>query len=135
MTNDDCADLAECSAFRQTLLARPPGIIHGTAGLLGLLLGTAVLWAAVTEADLVVRVSGRVRPRSLPQQVVYGAGGETFRTPAEGRVVAVAVRPGDAVRQGQLLIQLDTEALDNEIAKHQRTIQTGEEELAGLDRL
>src|SRR5262245_49389986 len=89
--SDTFADLAECSAFRQTLLARPPGIIHGTAGLLGLLLGTAVLWSAVTEADLVVRVGGRVRPRSLPQQVVYGAGGETFRTPAEGRVVAVAV--------------------------------------------
>jgi HlyD family secretion protein len=134
-TSAGFADLAQCSEFRQTLLARPPGLVHGTAGLLGLLLGTAVLWAALTEAHLVVRVGGRVRSRTLPQEVVYGTGGEAFRSPAEGRVVAVAVRPGDTVRQGQLLIQLDTEALDNEIAKHQRTIRTGEEELAGLDRL
>src|SRR5262245_12748330 len=135
MASDDFADLARCGEYRQTLLARPPRVVHGTAALLGLLLGAAVLWAAVTEADLVVRVGGRVRPQTPPQEVVHGAGGAAFRSPAEGRVVAVAVRPGDAVRQGQLLVQLDTEAIDNEIAKHRRTIQTGEEELAGLDRL
>src|SRR5262245_39094961 len=135
MARDDYADLGQCGEFRQALLARPPRIVHGTAALLGLLLGTAVLWAAVTEADLVVRVGGRVRPQAPPQEVVYGAGGAAFRSPAEGRVVAVAVRPGDAVRQGQLLVQLDTEAIDNEIAKHRRTIRAGEEELADLDRL
>ena len=39
-------DLADCTEFRQTLQARPPRIVHGTALLLATLLGTALLWAA-----------------------------------------------------------------------------------------
>src|SRR5262249_7082841 len=50
-----------------------------------------------------------------------------------GRVVEVKVQPGDEVRKGDVLIRLDTERLDNEIAKRKRTIRAGEEELAQLD--
>ena len=39
------------------------------------------------------------------------------------------------MRRGDVLIRLDTERLDNEIAKRQRAIQAGEEELAELGRL
>ena len=55
-------DLADCTEFRQALLARPPAVVHGTAALLAILLGTALGWAALTRADLVVRApaaSGR----------------------------------------------------------------------------
>ena len=39
MHNDFVLDLADCTDFRQALLARPPRIVHGTAGLLVVLLG------------------------------------------------------------------------------------------------
>jgi hypothetical protein len=55
-------DLADCTEFRQALQARPPRIVHGTALLLSTLLMAALVWSAVTEADLVVRAPGRVRP-------------------------------------------------------------------------
>ena len=45
MRKDPILDLADCTEFRQTLLARPPRIAHGTVALLALLLGAALLWA------------------------------------------------------------------------------------------
>ena len=48
MRNDLILDLADCTEFRQTLLARPPRIVHGTVILLALLLGAA-LWQAQTD--------------------------------------------------------------------------------------
>src|SRR5262249_8629116 len=39
---------------------------------------------------------------------------------------------GDTVHQGDVLIELDTERLQNEIAKRQRALQAGQEELAHL---
>ena len=70
MRSELILDLADCTEFRQTLLARPPKIVHGTAGLLVVLLGVALAWAAATRANLVVRAPGRVRPVSTPKKVV-----------------------------------------------------------------
>src|SRR5207244_7055048 len=39
------------------------------------------------------------------------------------------------VRQGDVLLRLDTERLDNEITKRKRTMQAGEEELERLDHM
>jgi len=38
MRNDLVRDLADCTEFRQTLQARPPGIVHGTLVLLVVLI-------------------------------------------------------------------------------------------------
>ena len=57
-------DLGECTKFRQTLLASPPRIVHGTVILLLGLLGAAVLWAALTQANLVVRGGARAGLRA-----------------------------------------------------------------------
>jgi multidrug resistance efflux pump len=135
MRNDVIFDLAECTEFRQTLLARPPKIVHGTAGLLVILLGTALAWAAATRANLVVRASGRVRPVSTPKKVCYAARGEVLTTAVGGQVVEVNFREGDEVRQGALLIRLETSRLDNEIDKQRRLVRVAEEELAKLDQL
>jgi multidrug resistance efflux pump len=135
MRNDLVLDLAECTEFRQTLLARPPQIVHGTAGLLVVLLGAALAWAAVTRANLVVQVPGRVRPVSTPKKVYSAARGEVLSAGVGGRVVEVNVREGDEVRQGTLLIRLETSRLDNEIAKQRRLLQVVEEELAKLEQL
>jgi HlyD family type I secretion membrane fusion protein len=132
--NDGILDLAECTTFRQTLLARPPRIVHGTAMLLAGLLGAALAWAALTPADLVVRAGGRVRPPDTPKRVFSAARGEVLSGSTGGRVVAVHFREGEAVAQGALLLRLDTTRLDNEIAKKQRAIRAGENELVRLTR-
>src|SRR3954447_5508678 len=127
-------DLADCTEFRQTLQARPPRIIHGAAALLVALLGTAVAWSALTRANLVVRAPGRVRPVTTPEKVFNAARGEVLGAGAGGRVVAVHVREGDVVRRGDLLIRLETERLDNEIARKRRMLRAAEEELEALVR-
>jgi multidrug resistance efflux pump len=135
MRNDLILDLADCTKFRQTLLARPPRIVHGTAGLLVVLLVAALAWAAATRANLVVRSPGRIRPVSTPERVYSAAGGEVLSAGVGGQVVEVNVREGDEVRRGALLIRLRTSRLDNEIARQQRLLRVAEQELAKLDEL
>ena len=132
MRNALIRDLADCSEFRQTLLARPPALVHGTAILLVVLLGTALVWLALTQADLVVRAPGHVRPVTTPYKVIVGANGETLSATPGVRVLAVHFREGDEVRAGQVLAQLDASQLDSEIAKNKRTLRAGEDELAQL---
>ena len=49
---------------------------------------------------------------------VYNAGrGEALSATAGGRVVEVRARQGDQVRQGDVLVRLETGRLDNEIAR------------------
>src|SRR4051794_7165065 len=112
MSTEPIANLADCMEFRQTLQARPPAIVHGTALLLVILLASAVTWAALTKADLVVRAAGRVRPVAAPRKVVNSARGESFSGSSGARVVEVRFREGDEVRQGDVLLRLDTERID-----------------------
>jgi len=135
MRTDLIQDLADATEFRLTLQARPPRIVHGTLLVLATLVGTALVWLAATQADLIVRAAGRVRPVTSPMRVVNGGSGEVFSASIGGRVIAVHFREGEAVRQGDELIRLDTERLDNEIAKRRRALQAGEEELAQLHHL
>src|SRR5262249_33401566 len=133
MGNDGFLDLADCTEFRQTLQARPPQIVHGAAILLVVLLGTALVWAAVTEADLVVRAAGgQVRPVNPPRQVFLDFSGDVPSTSLGIAVVAVKYQQGDLVKEGAELILLDTKRLDYEIGKLRLTIAEGEKELAQL---
>jgi multidrug efflux pump subunit AcrA (membrane-fusion protein) len=132
MSTDATLSLPDCLEFRQTLMARPPALVHGSAALLTVLVAAALAWAALTPVDLVVRAPGRVRPVSVPRKVVCAARGEVFSASAGVRVVAVHVRPGSEVRRGEVLLRLGTERLDQEIARRQGTIRTGAEELARL---
>ena len=102
--------------------------------MLTLLLATALVWSAATQADLVVRASGRVRPVTSPMKVFYESSGEVLSGSVGGRVVEVRVHEGQEVRGGDVLIRLDAERLDNEIVKRQRAIQAGEDKLADLVR-
>ena len=101
MRNELMWDLADCTEFRQTLQARPPRIVHGTLLLLAALLATALVWSAVTQADLVVRAPGRVRPVTSPMKVVNAGSGEVLSASAGGRVVEVQCsrRAGGAPRR------------------------------------
>jgi multidrug efflux pump subunit AcrA (membrane-fusion protein) len=135
MRNDFILDLADCTEFRQAIQARPAKIVHGTLVLLVALLGTALSWAATTQADLVIRAPGRVRPVATPVKVVNAARGEVLSASSGGRVVAVNFRAGDTVRRGDVLIRLETERLDNQIDQQGRAIRAGEEELTKLGHL
>jgi multidrug efflux pump subunit AcrA (membrane-fusion protein) len=128
-------DLSDCTPCRQTLLASPAPLAHVTLVLAVGLLGTAVAWAALTPADLIVRAAGRVRPVDTPTKVFYAIRGEVLSASTGGRVVEVRCREGDEVRKGALLIRLETDRLDNEIAKQRRQVEAAREEVADLQRL
>jgi multidrug resistance efflux pump len=135
MRNQVVRDLADCTPFRQALLARPPRVTHGTAALLIALLGAAVARAALTPADLVVRAGGRVRPVATPRKVFNGVRGEVLSASTGGRVAEVHVHEGNEVKAGALLIRLEAGHLDNDIAKQRRQVRAAEEELANLQQL
>ncbi|MCC6491625.1 MAG: HlyD family efflux transporter periplasmic adaptor subunit [Pirellulales bacterium] len=126
-------DLADCTRFRQTVAARPPRVVHGAVLLLVGLLVAAAAWAAIVQANLVVRTTGRVRSVEVPARIFAPA-----FTDLAGRVVEAPFEEGDFVSAGDLLVRLDTAQLDNRIAKLQRTLAAAEEELrmlAGVERL
>jgi multidrug resistance efflux pump len=135
MRNQPVLELADCTEYRQAIQARPPRVVHGTAALLAALLGTALAWSALTQADLVVRGHGRVRPVSTPRKVFSTARGEVLSASLSGRVTEVRAREGDRVRRGDVMVRLQTDHLDNEIAKKRRAIRAGEDEMADLAHL
>ncbi len=68
------------------------------------LLGAALVWAALTRADLVVRVSGRVRPISTLAKVFIPGREDIVSAGSGGRVVEVRFREGQEVRRGALAL-------------------------------
>ena len=134
MRNDVILDLAKCTEFRGALRTRAPRIVHGTALLLVLLLAAALTWAALTEADLVVRAAGRIRPMSNHGDS-SGDFSEEISCEVGGRVVELCVDEGKSVSQGDVLLRLDATRVENEIAKLKRTIRTSEEELEKLKHI
>lgn len=123
-------DLADCTQFRQTLQSRPPAIVHGSVVLLVLLLTSAITWAGLSTANLVIRAPGRVRPIAAPARVFASLGSEL-----NGRVAVVYFSEGDVVQAGQILVELETEQLENKIAKLEGSIATVHQELAEQQRL
>lgn len=135
MNSTTLLDLSDCTECRQLLMARPPRFIRATMLLLVALGAIAILWAAQTEADLVVRARGRVRPMVESGRFPDAAEEESRVSPLKaGRVVELHVQEGDSVRQGDLLIRLGAEQLDNDIIKQQSLIATGQQELKRLDQ-
>jgi hemolysin D len=130
MRSNKVCELADCSEFRLTLQSRPPVIVHGTAALLVLLLTAAIAWSAMGEAALVVQAAGRVRPLEQPARVYAPTTSEL-----DGRITAVFFEEGALVKKGQVLLELETERLENRIAKLLRSIEAAKEELIELDRV
>lgn len=133
MNNAPVANLSDCSQFRQTLLAKPPAIVHGTAILLVILVVVAVAWASITQANLVIQAPGRVRPENRTFQVFIPESPPRFGYSAGGEVQEVLYREGDTVSEGQVLIRLNTDLLDEEHAKLDLTLETCQAELDRLE--
>jgi multidrug efflux pump subunit AcrA (membrane-fusion protein) len=124
MRNDHVAELADCTEFRQTLRVRPPRVVHGTAILSAAIFVAGLVWAAATEADLVVTAPGVVRPVTSTQAAKARFG---------GRVIRVSFHEGQTVAQGDILVQLDSEKLDNEILKHEQMLHALEREQSKVE--
>ncbi len=128
-------DLSRCSEFHQILLRRPPRFVHGAAFLLGFFLLAVFVWSAVVRADVVVRSRGRIRPIFGLQTDLSSVSGERIHAAVEGRVAEVRPGAGDLVRQGDVLVRWETDRLENEIARRERTLQALRDEIATLERL
>ncbi len=55
-------NLSDCGELRQTILARPPRLVRVSWILLAALLMSGVLWSSVTQTELKIKATGRVRP-------------------------------------------------------------------------
>jgi multidrug resistance efflux pump len=127
--------LTDCSEFNRILHGRPSRIAHGTALSLMLVLGTALVWGELTEANLVVRGAGQVRPLTPPQKVFLSGRTEVLSASTGGLVVSVHYTEGQAVRAAAVLIRLDTARVDNEIEQKKKAVATAEGELTRLERV
>jgi multidrug resistance efflux pump len=124
--------LTDCSLFNRTVQGRPSHLVHGTAVLLVLALGTALTWGELTEANLVVRGGGQVRPLTPPQKVFLSGRTDVLSASTGGLVVSVHYEEGQTVRAGDVLIRLDTARVDNEIEQKKKVVATSEGELVRL---
>jgi hemolysin D len=130
MPRETILQLDDCSELRQTLAARPPRIVYGTALLMALLLVAVLAWSALVKANLVVRASGRIRPAEIPTRIFISGSADP-----ESRVIEAPFEIGDEVKRGDVLLRLDTVHVDNRIAKLERTAAAAEEELEKLNGL
>lgn len=135
MLADRILDLRDAGEFRQTLAARPPAIVHGTVVILGLLVATAVVWASLTEANLVVTGAARVRPAVAPLKSFDEVSNEQVYAETSGRIREIAVTEGQHVSRGDILVQLDAARVSNEIGRVTGEIEAGEAELAAMARM
>lgn len=130
MSSPTLIEFSECTEFGQTLRRRPTVFVHLVICLLALLVGSVVAWAALTKVNLIVVAHGRVRPAETPTRMIA-----SVPSGLDGRVAESLVSEGDAVRAGDVLIRLDTGALENDIQKLERQIEAAAQELAKLDQI
>lgn len=86
-------------------------------GVFTLLIG-AIVWACVSEIDVVITASGSVQPVGNLNVV---------KTYSGGTVKSINVSEGDFVEQGDVLIELDTEALKidvNQLEKQRKILES-----------
>jgi HlyD family secretion protein len=128
-------DLSQCSEFRQTLAARPRIAVRVTAMILLSMVLAAITWGGRTEVDLVVRSQGRVRPMVKMSRLANSVSEENTVSPSrDGRIVKLHVKAGDLLSKGDVIAELDSARLQNDVARHERTVQAAEKELAGIAR-
>lgn len=86
-------------------------------GIFTLLIG-AIVWACVSEIDVVITASGSVQPVGNLNVV---------KTYSGGTVKSINVSEGDFVEQGDVLIELDTEVLEidvNQLEKQRKILES-----------
>ena len=102
LREDEAAFLPAALAVQE---APPSRTARAVAWLLMLMVATAFAWALLGRMDIIVNASGKVVPSERSKTI---AAVET------GSVVSLDVAEGQAVKAGDVLLQLDTGALDAE---------------------
>lgn len=96
----------------------------GTVIILGIftLLIAAIIWACLSQIDVVITASGSVQPVGNLNVV---------KTYSNGTVKSINVAEGDFVEQGDILIELDSETLDIDVnqLQNQRKILEAQREI------
>ena len=95
-------------------------VIYALAGFIA----AAVLWMSLSKIDQVATAPGVIRPAGKAK---------TLSHPDGGRVARILVKDGDQVREGQDLIELDSDQVDQEIAKARAVYQALSGEVARLE--
>jgi hemolysin D len=108
---DDCVELA------RVVPQKPSIAVVGTIFALVALVAGGVAWAAIVDADVVVRAPARVRAKSAPRLSFTASSGEQVFAASSGRVAKVLVIEGAPVHKGDALAVLDTAQLENDRAR------------------
>jgi multidrug resistance efflux pump len=109
--------LADCVELARIVPQKPPIAVVGTVIALVALVAGGVAWAAIVDADVVVRAPARVRAKSAPRLSFTASSGEQVFAASSGRVANVLVAEGATVRKGDALAVLDTTQLENDRAR------------------
>jgi len=111
-------------------MTKVPGIVYGI-GIVALAGGTFAFFRSQTPTlEVVLPVERRVVQTIAASGRLRGRVETSVGARTSGRVAAVPVREGDAVRTGQLLARLDDEVLRSQLAQAEDAVRTAEAQLA-----
>lgn len=114
------AQLAETSRG-ETALRQSRVWVRGVTWTLIGATGFSLAWLALAKTEEIAVVSGKLEPVGQVQEV---------RMPIGGIAEQVLVQEGDAVKQGQVLLRLDTEASAERLANLERSISANQQQQA-----
>ena len=103
---------------------RPPLAARLVVTLVVLLMGTFVAWAAIARVDEIARGEGKVIPLSKTQII---------QASEAGIVQEIAVRVGQVIRKGDLIVQLDDTTTASSLGESQARANTLKTRVARLD--
>lgn len=121
-TSLPATNTANWSTSLQTVLDQPPSNLPQKLLLGGMAFSLAfVTWATVGQVEEVGHAKGQL----VPQGKVYKV------HPIEsGKIVSIAVKEGQSVKAGQVLVELDTEIAASEVERLQRLVPAYQTELS-----
>ena len=99
----------------------------GTAGLVALL-GYAVVFVGLIALMAVIMIVGKIMvakksaPAAAPAAADEPITGEVFRAPMGGRIVEINVKPGDAVKKGQVVMVYEAMKMENDLEAPKDTV-------------
>jgi HlyD family secretion protein len=105
---------------QQALDTLPKVWTKGLIYLFALLTVTILPWSMLVRVDEVGTAKGKLEPK-----------GRTIRldAPVSGTVVALSVKEGDTVKEGQKLLELESTTIDNELAQQQTRLKDQQDKL------